>query len=165
MDDSSHEYLSGRYAVAEWPPITPGLIYPPDPTNLDLAGWVLVKSRTLHVAQARTAWLGLWRPTKDQPLVLLRIDLVDTTGPEAAREQLLDFLGEFQSPLVLRHNEPLVGDIAFGPPNESTLIFLRANVVVALRNAEREVVSVIEQAQSIDNQLQTRFTAGPTSAA
>jgi hypothetical protein len=156
MDDTLREYLSDHHAIADWPPPTAGLIHAPDAAGIDLEGWSLVRSRPLHIPQARDAWLALWKPLDRRGRVLLRVDLIDTAGPDAAREQLLGLLGEFESPLIQRYFQSPVGDIAFGPPDETAVVFLRANVVVALRNAEREVVPLVGPALYIDNQLRSQ---------
>lgn len=164
MDDTTRKYLSERHAVAEWSPITPGLIIAPEPTAMEVDGWSLVRSRPLRIPQARAAWTALWAPPDARGLVLLRIDLIDTTGPNAAREELLRLLGEFESPVVQRQFNAGVGDVAFGPPDETALVFLLANIVVALRNAEREVVAVTAYGRRIDEQLRARLDQHPRAA-
>src|ERR1700681_2876222 len=160
MDAAFQEFLSARHAVEEWPDPTPGMIDGPDPTSLVMEGWSLVQRRSVRIPEARSAWLGLWERNDSGGTVLVRIDLTDTTGQQAARSRLLELLGEFQSPLVQRYYQAPVGDIAFGPPDETMIVFTRANVVVALRNAERDVVPVIGVAIGIDEQLRAGLEPG-----
>jgi hypothetical protein len=161
MDESTRNYLSVRHAVEEWSPISPGLITAPEPTSVEVDGWSLVRSRPLRIPEARTAWTSLWKPPGGRELVLLRVDLIDTVGPNVAREELLRLLGEFESPTVQRQLNVGAGDVAFGPPDGTALLFLRANIVVALRNAEREVVVVTAYARHIDEQLRARLDQHP----
>ena len=75
---------------------------------------------------------------------LLRVDLLEASSGTAARELVLELLGEFQSPEIKRVADPRAGELAFSGPGETAILFARANLVAMVRNAGRRVVQVTE---------------------
>jgi len=96
---------------------------------------------------------SIWQQSKSEGDVLITMDLYECASTSAAREFLLRLLGEFQSPEVERQTPGTVGDVAFVYPGDTMLLFSRRNVVVWLRNAGPQVVSVMPLAQTIDRNL------------
>ena len=84
---------------------------------------------------------------------LLRLDLVEAASATAARELLLELLGQFQSPQIQRLADPPAGELAFSAPGDTVILFSRANVVAMVRNAGRRVVPVADFARLVDDRL------------
>lgn len=91
---------------------------------------------------------GLWR-SDTHPGAVVKAEVFECASPAHARETVLRLLGEFESTLVgPKSGAP--GELAFGGPGDGLLIFTRGNIVCVCRNAEREVVSVMPIAESVD---------------
>lgn len=124
----------------------------------DLAGWTAVRSqRKADPAPPRSE--SLWRPadgkaTQSGPLV--QVEVFELPTVEAARAHLLAMLADFQSGEFGRRTDLAVGDVVFG--FDTALLFARANLVVLVRNAERQTVTVIPIAQAVDAALVRRLS-------
>jgi len=82
--------------------------------------------------------------------VLLAIDLFVCNSVKAAHDQLIQALGNMESDAVERQTDKSApGDVAFAL-RETMVLFARANVVVLIRNAGPEVVSVFVVARRLD---------------
>jgi hypothetical protein len=95
---------------------------------------------------------SLWSPEQQQHDVLVRVDVSEAPSVAGARVELLRVLAEFQSPQVERVDGG-PGDIAFGPGGYRAVAFVRANVVVVVRNAGDEVQPVETPARELDQLL------------
>src|SRR5258706_11019826 len=84
---------------------------------------------------------------------MLRLDLIEASSGTAARELLLELLGQFQSPQIQRVANPPAGELAFSAPGETVIVFSRGNVVAMVRNAGRRVVAVADFARLVDSRL------------
>lgn len=96
----------------------------------------------------RTTWQGAHHDE------LLGIDVIDCDSPAAARETLLRLLGEFQGPQLTPVTG--IGDVAFGTPGETAIVFARGNAAAAVRNAGRRVVPLGNVARALDALLSPR---------
>jgi hypothetical protein len=114
-----------------------------------LGGQELPGRRPLRIDE--TAAAG-WPPATDSlwagGSAPVRVDVYETTSRAEAREHLLRQLAEFQSPLLERTDGP--GEVAFGMPEGRSIVFVRANVVVVVRNAGDEVEPVEPVARELD---------------
>jgi hypothetical protein len=117
-----------------------------------LGGQELPGHRPLRIDE--TAAAG-WPPATDSLWAgeagPVRVDVYETSSRVEAGEHLLRLLAEFQSPLLERTDGP--GDVAFGMPNGSSIVFLRANAVVVVRNAGDEIEPVEPVARELDRLL------------
>ncbi len=122
----------------------------------DMPGWRQNRLELFEGEQIRRTQ-SIWsqREGVDE---LLRVDLLECPSRSAAHERLLETVGEFQSAAVTRQ-EVGFGDVAFGN-GEFALVFARGNLVAMFRNAGRELVSVIDDARRLDEQLTSRPAAG-----
>ena len=124
----------------------------------DIAGWTVVRSqRKADLTPPRSE--SLWRradgkTTESGPLV--RVEVFELPTVEAARAHLLEMLADFQSGEFGRRTDLAVGDVVFG--FDTGLLFARANLVVLVRNAERQIVVVIPIAQAVDAALLRRLS-------
>jgi|GEM_PF-4920775 len=118
-----------------------------------LAGWLVSRSQRFVSGSATRTELVCSRPTAGED-ELLRLDIFECSSLRDAHEQLLQTLGEFQS-AAIRQMAAGVGDIQFGN-GEFTQLFARANLVVMLRNAGKQLVPVAETARAIDGALTSR---------
>ena len=120
----------------------------------ELPGFVAHRIQRVEAAENFPAYVrSIWQQSKSEGDVLITMDVYECASTSAAREFLLRLLGEFQSPEVERQTPGTVGDVAFVYPGDTMLLFARRNIVVWLRNAGPQVVSVLPLAQTIDRNL------------
>lgn len=101
---------------------------------------------------------SLWRPEKDAGRALLRVDVSEAPSVTEGRALLLRTLAQFQSPLIERISDG-PGDVAFGPSGYRSVVFVRANIVVLVRNAGDDTHSVETPAWELDGLLRERPNA------
>lgn len=92
---------------------------------------------------------SMWQPRGTGREVLVRVEIYECDSTQAARAFLLRLLGEFQSNQIERR-DGVAGDVAFVYGGDTMVLFSRNNIVVWLRNAGAEVVSVAFLAKQID---------------
>lgn len=82
----------------------------------------------------------------------IRIDVIESSSWQDAREALLNLLGEHARPLKEIQGEGRVGDITYVGPggSEEMMIFVRANIVVRIRSIGGIGVPVREASSSMD---------------
>jgi hypothetical protein len=76
------------------------------------------------------------------------VQIIERPSLGAARETLLELLGDVESSAIKRRADLPIGDVAFG--QEFILMFARGNLVVVVRNAGRKVVPVLDVARQVD---------------
>ncbi|TMC52419.1 MAG: hypothetical protein E6J20_12205 [Chloroflexi bacterium] len=118
----------------------------------ELGRWTVRKMQPLKVPGTRAASQSMWQEDAAAD-ALLRVDLLEASSGTAARELVLELLGEFQSPEIKRVADPRAGELAFSGPGETAILFARANLVAMVRNAGRRVVQVTEFAKTLDTLL------------
>jgi hypothetical protein len=92
----------------------------------------------------------------------LAVDAFECASVKAAHDQLIETLGDIESPAVARRTgKNIAGDVSFGL-NDTMALFARANVVVLIRNAGRTVVKVGAIARALDRMLERRLEPGRT---
>jgi hypothetical protein len=156
MDESVREQLQKRFNFETWKAAprgsaeisTAGLF----DVGSELATWTVRRADRVNVPGARLAHRSMWQQARSAD-VLLRLDLVEAASAAAARELLLELLGQFQSPQIQRLADPPAGELAFGAPGDTVILFSRGNVVAMVRNAGRQVVPVMDFARLVDARL------------
>jgi hypothetical protein len=119
----------------------------------ELPGHRALRIDTVELLDVPPKIESLWRPEKeDGDRWLLRVDVNEASSVRAARVLLLRVLAQFQSPLIERIDDG-PGEIAFGPSGYRSVVFARANIVVAVRNAADELRSVELPARELDRLL------------
>ena len=98
----------------------------------------------------------MWSPPAAGGEVLLDSEFYECASRQAAHELVARLRGEFQAPMPALQQRTTVGDVAFGSPNATTLLFARGNLVLLLRNAGRELVSVEDFAGQFDRVIAAR---------
>ena len=154
MQDSAYvDVLKERYRFDEWKDAGRGEAVTEGAEELSFAanefpGWRLVRQtrRGVNVpgvrSLARTMWQG------DGPDRLLGVDVYVCESPAAARETLLRLLGEFQGLQLAPVSG--IGDVAFGTPGETAIVFARRHYVAAVRNGGRKVSALGDVARALD---------------
>jgi hypothetical protein len=156
MDEKVREQLRNRFDFKAWRSAprgavkvsTGGLVE----VGSELGRWTARRAAPINVPGARAAYLSMWQQGASSE-ALLRLDLVESASATAAREVVLELLGQFESPLIQRRANPPAGDLAFGAPGDTMILFSRGNVVAMVRNAGRRVVPVAEFARLVDGRL------------
>jgi hypothetical protein len=154
MDVSQRAYLEQRYNLTEKRrPNVKGrrLITDFGFAGSELSGWTLYRARRLeHAAPPllRTLW-----DRGDPTAEMLSIDVWECASIEAARDQLIEILGNIQyDDLAHRKDGAGIGEMEF-KLKHSMILFQRANIDVFIRNAGPKVVSVDSAARTIDGIL------------
>ena len=163
MDETLRDQLRKRFDFDAWKSAprgaadvsTGGLIE----VGSELGRWIARRAEPVKVPGARVAYRSMWQEAASAE-TLLRLDLLEAASATAGRELLLELLGQFQSPQIQRLANPPAGDLAFGAPGDTVIVFSRGNVVAMVRNAGRRVVAVADFARLVDSRL-TRG-AGPS---
>ncbi len=154
-------HLRERYAFESWAQARPSeklFVWRFRIFGAELPDWSLVRAQQVATKEARVN-LSIWRPTEGGPTflgdqsTLLAIDVYESPSADAAREQLLRLLGEFQGPPLER--QPALGEVAFGVEH-SALLFGRGNLTVLVRNAERLSTPIVDAAGAFDRHLGAR---------
>lgn len=120
----------------------------------ELPGWRLEgRVRTLVLPDRSRRLRSIWLPHAHDTGAALRVNVVECCSREGAHDMLLSLLGQIQSPYVGRLENPSIGDVVFGTESGALLIFARANLIIAVANAGRHIVSARETARQFDSQV------------
>ena len=159
MDETYREQLRHKFRFEEWasPPAETarngGSAEGFPVAGAQLGHWRAERGDPFSLPGAPSASSSFWSGDGQDAEVLLRLEVMETASPSAARELVLELLGEFQSPQVEREANPTSGDLAFAVPGGTALLFTRGAVVAMIRNAGRRVVPVGEFARLVDERL------------
>jgi len=156
MNAERLERLMKLYGWDEWgTPAAGRQETPPLVVRVDerlLPGWRLQRTDPLPAEERnrpggiRTLWAG-------EEGAVLSVEIWQCASPAAAREVLLEVLGQFESPRVERaQGAAAIGEVAF-VHGEQTLLFARENLVVVVRNAGPRIVPVLDAARMLDDGL------------
>ena len=161
MQDSAQiEVLKERYRFDEWKgDSAAAAIERTQALSLsgnEFPGWQLARQarQTADVSGVRSVIRSTWQRVGANQEELLGVDVAECDSPAAARETLLRVLGEFQGPQLTPVNG--IGDVAFGTPGETAIVFARGNVMATIRNAGRRVVPLGDVARTLDALLSPR---------
>ncbi len=121
-------------------------------SEIELPDWSANRIQRMSTKNFPPYVRSMWQPRAEGTEVLVRVEVYECASTQAAREFLLRLLGEFQSNQIERRDN-VAGDVAFVYAGDTMVLFSRNNVVVWLRNAGAEVVSVAFLAKQIDAHL------------
>jgi len=154
MNREYKQFLEKQHGKSEWPRFANGsrrLIKDLEFDGSEVNGWTLERVRRDEHAKPLVI-RSLWR-RDETGNELLAIDLFVCPSVKAARDQLLEVLGDFQSGAVERNaRKDTPGELAFAL-GDSMALFARINLVVLIRNAGPKVVSVRPASHAIDRLL------------
>jgi hypothetical protein len=120
-----------------------------------LRGWELVRPpEQLLLEQARVTQ-SFWRPEKGRQNAVVEFRVFECLSASDASRSLLDRLGEFQLPLRRDGGDEPIGDVAFSTEKDHTLLFVRANLVCLIRNADRDLIAVRDLGKEVDKEIQS----------
>lgn len=97
--------------------------------------------------------LSVWQKNERERLCSVSMRIHECPDLSSAHTLLLENLALFQSPNIVQLTESRIGDVVFGNPSRYTLLFARANMVVLMMNASRNLIPVDEFATSVDDYL------------
>ena len=162
MDAAHIAALKERHRFEAWGSPEPGggafLVWRHFLGGRELPGWRAHRIQRVDAAGAPPAHHSVWQRADGRGQVLLSFDIYETTSAASAREFLVRILAEFQSPLLERTSG--IGDVAFTVPGEGAIAFARANLVLVLRNAGAETISLGDVARRYDENLRARPERG-----
>lgn len=156
MERDELDYLKKRFDYANWPTPVPGqeklLIWQFFLSGSEFPGWQAHDIEAREQDGAPAVIQSLWKLAGHDTDALLRVEAYPCDSRNAAYDFLLRLLGRFQSPLIARHKDLNIGDVAFGA-GEAVLVFARANLVVFLGNGGRRIMPIVEAARRFDEEL------------
>lgn len=159
---SRRDILASRFAVDTWPAIR-------DPgarvsgfgfDDLELPGYrqhrvVDAPPPPGALAAHESVWVDVDKPTSDDAILL--VDVYECESPEQAREVMLGFLGQIESPSVDRIEG--FGEVAFSP-GEGAVFYVRGNLAVRVLSGGPAIGSVAEPARRLDEDIRRRSEGG-----
>ncbi len=122
--------------------------------GFEFSGWDLVRDEPVSKKDGLSATSSLWQPEKKHTGPVIHVETFECASQAAAHDYVLELLADFESPEVQYMPKGKPGDAMFsGKTGETMAVFVRGNLAVRLRNAERELASVFPVAQQLDNLL------------
>lgn len=118
----------------------------------ELPSWNIERHRELRSAELPRTVRSLWQHSQGE--VALLVEIYECDSRVEARGRLLDLLSHFQGPALERTEE--LGDVAFAARGDTSIVFARGNLAVAVRNAGDEPVTVREAATRVDEHITSR---------
>jgi hypothetical protein len=148
MQAEHRRFLEQRYGVEKWfgRSESRGAVKAFVFAGSELRGWSLLRTE-LRVGD-HAAVHSMWQHDETAD-ALLAIDVFECASVPAAHDRLLEILATMQSNELELRLGGAPGDVAFGL-RDTMLLFARANVVVHVRNAGRNVVDVEPVARMLD---------------
>jgi hypothetical protein len=141
-------YFLAGHEFPGWQPHSIREIKAPQVPPLNRSVW---KLKSAAGSDRMKASLAESVPLKERAEPLLSVDSFECRSRADAHEFIIKILGEFQLPVVAQPGE--VGDISFVVPNNSLILFARANLVHLIRNAGGNMVGVSDIASRLDSNL------------
>lgn len=118
-------------------------------TGREFPEWRLLRADRRE-NETRIFHQSIWKRSEDE---LLSVNVLECGSRADAHEAIIDFLGEFESPLIARQTVRGTGDVAFAMPEETAVLFARANLVVLMRNAGPKIMELGTLARDFDDSL------------
>jgi len=157
MDERQREHLVQHYSASEWLQArsAQGTAKSTTPIGSEIPGWTLVRAQRKEDTKPSSVH-SLWRRDEaGQELISVRI--TECANAAAAKECLLEELGNFESPVIQRRTGPdAVGDVSFGL-GDTMILFALANLVVVILNAGPKVVSVTPIAKTLEASIRQQL--------
>lgn len=157
MDQAQLQSLKRRFDTASWPaPPSADTRLPvsaEDFARVAGEGWRPERSRVVAFAPDVRQHKAILLHGKSLEDEAFGVEAFECPTPAAARDTALNLLGEFQGP-VQRDPAPVAGELSFSLPGGTFVLFVRANLVLLLRNAGRKVLPVVDLAKALDRHLQ-----------
>jgi hypothetical protein len=88
---------------------------------------------------------------QNQTEALVRVDVDVCSSQSTARDFLLQRIGRFQTPTLIRQIDCGIGDVTFIEPESGAVLFARGNLVLQVRDAGSGCISLADAALALDN--------------
>jgi len=119
----------------------------------EFPGWQALRIQAVASPDSPPYITSIWQGPDEDKEQLLNVDVFECKSRLDAHQWLLDRLGEFMSPLIGRRENLQIGDIAFAGPEDTQILFARANLVVSMSNGGADLVQVNDLAGALDDRL------------
>jgi hypothetical protein len=154
IDETLRQFVETHYDFASWRSLPPKKTYLPDGALLKrvlLPMWTpKLPFQEPKFVDAVNAIRSLWFVPTDSKL-LVRLDIVELSSWQQAREFLLRKLGEFDQLRVQRVTNSAVGDVCFADPGHLAVLFARSQFVALVRSAGLSPTPVFNAAADLDD--------------
>jgi hypothetical protein len=128
----------------------------------ELPGLVTVRLDAKPDATPPSAHAFVRPIAEDNGEVVFRIDTYELPSAVEAHDHLARVLTEFQSPMLTLLERGDIGDVAVGH-GDTAVVARRGNIVFVVRNAGRDVASVMDVARTIDRVVRDKAEPGGAS--
>lgn len=154
MDREQRKFLERHFEAARWP--KPAVKGGPVLRNFRFEGSEIPKWKLERAGRDESVTppviRSLWR-RGESARELLSIDVFECASAKAARDQLIETLGNMQSGEIARRTgKNALGEVSFGL-GDTMVSFVLGNTVVLVRNAGPAVVEVVSAAREIEKRL------------
>ncbi len=122
-------------------------------------GWQVSRIHENQREGARSCFLALWERSDKSSEELFRFDVFECKSRLSAHELIGHLLAEFQTTDVIRKMDLDIGDVVFTDPDQSVVLFSRANLVVLTRDAGLQHHPVAEVARRLDESIKSKSSS------
>jgi hypothetical protein len=119
----------------------------------EFPGWRMHRTQVVEPEESQPYIKSTWQRSQGDKEELINVDIFERESRLAAHEFLLQLLGEFMSPLIKRREDLEIGDVAFAVPEDTMIIFARANLAISMGNAGSDLVLISKIARQFDQKL------------
>ena len=158
VDSKALRSLARRFAYEKWSGRNrldeDLVVWNFQPSGRELPGGRLASVREIQAPDWPRALQIAWRPRgRGKSAQLALVDAYECSSRSDAHEFTLALLGQLESPQVKRRDDLELGDVAFTDDAQGAILFVRANLVLLARNAERERLPIRELSARLDREL------------
>lgn len=155
ISNEQRVFIANHYGVQSWRGESPYAASPIRHFALSaiyLHGWRLHRLWRNPSPPISTGMIVRSGDKLDEITSAASIVLWECASVDVAHDQLLDVLCEMQSNAITRDRQREIGDVSFSLA-DAMFLFARANLVVLVRNAGPQVLSLEEMASTIDSAI------------
>lgn len=160
MDNAIFDPLKQKYGFEQWRDLnTLGeslFIWRYYLAEDEFPGWKPVLIQPVRTPDWPPAFESVWQSADEKAEALLTVNVYEANSRLEAHGFVIRLLAEFQSSQVTRQEQGHVGDVAFAPPEDAAILFVRANLVILMQNGGREIIPLRPLASRLDESLITR---------
>lgn len=117
----------------------------------EFSEWSIHNCRILENGLMR-ANRSVWKPDKEENSLLV-VNTYECASRQDAHQFIVQLLADYQTTHITRTEKASFGDIAFSAPNNTVIIYARANMIFEIRNGGKKVIRMDSFASTLDDVL------------